>query len=66
MTNEFLNIGDLVMWCNPYRPYNDTAEESYGIIVEIRTETDGEFAYNVDWFGHGKTPYRKHNLRKIS
>jgi len=54
------------MWCNPYRPYNDTAEESYGIIVEIRTETDGEFAYNVDWFGHGKTPYRKHNLRKIS
>jgi hypothetical protein len=53
------------MWCNPYRPY-DNAEECCGVIVEIRTETDGEFAYNVDWFEHGKTPYRKHNLRKIS
>jgi hypothetical protein len=65
MTNEFLSIGDIVMWCNPYRPY-DNSEECCGVIVEITTETDGEFAYNVDWFEHGKTPYRKHNLRKIS
>jgi len=64
MTNELLNIGDIVMWCNPHRTYVD--EECCGVIVEVTTEADGEIVYNVDWFLHGKTPYRKHNLRKIS
>jgi hypothetical protein len=59
------NIGDIVMWCNPYRPYDNT-DKCYGVIVEIRTEADGGFVYKVDWFGHGETPYGKYNLRKIS
>jgi len=66
MTNESLNIGDMVMWFNPYRPYDDSAEQCYGVIVEITTEADGEIVYNIDWFEHDRVPYRKHNLRKIS
>lgn len=62
MTNEPLNIGDMVVWCNPYK---DNAEECCGVIVEI-TETDGDIYYNVDWFEHNRTPYHKEFLRKIS
>jgi hypothetical protein len=66
MTNEPLNIGDMVVWCTPYRPYDDNAEKYCGVIVDIQTEADGEIVYNVDWFEHNKTPYRKEFLRKVS
>jgi Tfp pilus assembly protein PilZ len=64
MTNESLNIGDMVVWCNPLKTYVD--EECCGVIVEVTTEADGEIVYNVDWFKHNRTSYRKEFLRKIS
>ena len=56
----------MVVWCTPYRPYDDNAEKYCGVIVDIQTEADGEIVYNVDWFEHNKTPYRKEFLRKVS
>ena len=54
----------MVVWCNPLKTYVD--EECCGVIVEVTTEADGEIVYNVDWFKHNRTSYRKEFLRKIS
>ena len=65
MTNELLNIGDLVLWCNPNKPF-DVDENCCGVVVKIITDTDGEIVYDVDWFGYSTTPYRKEFLMRIS
>jgi len=64
MTNEPLNIGDMVMW---YDSVNFTSYDKpcYGVIISIETTND-ETYYNVEWFGYKRRLYTEKSLRKIS